>query len=316
MIESVPPTLPPQGPVAVYGSIQFDLPSKITDRIYRIFVFTPPIPPPPAGFPVVVVTDGNMTFPLMATVDATFALTGTAALVVGVGYATEDPMSLFSLRNRDLTPPTPLSNIEQRSGQVPVKLEDYGGSEFFYRFLMDELRPLIAGAYSVDPNNQTLYGHSIGGMFTVSVLLNHPESFRNFVASSPSIFWNKRSVLKDLPSFTRKVQARAVAPRVLILVGGMEQAAPSPLPPAMSKAITEKMPKVPAALRNIIAKIFIKRKMLQWRMVDNARELANALQNIKGAPGYEVRFHAFEGEDHLTALPASVGRALAFVLKA
>jgi hypothetical protein len=84
----------------------------------------------------------------------------------------------------------------------------------------------------------------------------------------------------------------------------------------MTKVITEKMPRVPAALRNIIAKIFIKRKMLQWRMVDNARELANALQNIKGAPGYEVRFHAFQGEDHLTALPASVGRALAFVLKA
>jgi predicted alpha/beta superfamily hydrolase len=315
MLENVPPTLPPQGPVAVYGSIQFDLSSKIADRIYRIFVFKPQIPPPPTGFPVVVVTDGNMTFPLMATVDATFALTGMAALVVGVGYATEDPMSLFSRRNRDLTPPTPLSSIEQRPGQARAKLEDYGGSEFFYRFLMEELRPLIASAYSVDPNNQTLYGHSIGGMFTVSVLLNHPESFRNFVASSPSIFWNHCSVLSDLPSFTRKVQARAVAPRVLISVGSEEQAVPTPLPPAMTKAIVEKMPKVPSALRNIIAKIFIKKKMLEWRMVDNARDLAKGLQKIKGASDYEVRFHAFEGEDHLTALPASVGRALAFVLE-
>ena len=315
MIENVPPTLPPQGPVAVYGSIQFDLSSKIAGRIYRIFVFKPQIPPPPSGFPVVVVTDGNMTFPLMAAVDATFALTGTAALVVGVGYATEDPTSLLSLRNRDLTPPTPLSSIEQRPGQPRVKLEDYGGSEFFYRFLTEELRPLIASAYSVDPRNQTLYGHSIGGMFAISVLLNHPESFRNFVASSPSIFWNKRSVLSDLPSFARKVQAREVAPRVLISVGSEEQAVPSPLPPAMTKAIMEKMPTVPSVLRNLIAKLFIKKKMLEWRMVDNARELAKGLQTITGAPGYNVRFHAFEGDDHLTSLPASVGRALAFVLR-
>jgi uncharacterized protein len=147
MIENVALTLPPQAPVAVYGSTQFDLPSKIAERIYRIFVFKPQIPPPPSGFPVVVVTDGNMTFPLMATVDATFALTGTAALVVGVGYATEDPTSLFGLRNRDLTPPTPLSSIEHRPGQPRVKLEDYGGSEFFYRFLTEELRPLIASLF-------------------------------------------------------------------------------------------------------------------------------------------------------------------------
>jgi len=316
MIENVPSRLPSQSPVAVYGAIQFDLSSTIAGRTYRIFIFKPEIPPPPAGFPVVVVTDGNMTFPLMATVDATFALTGSAALIIGVGYATEDPSSLFSLRNRDLTPPTPLSSIEQRPGQPRIKLEDYGGSELFYLFLTEELRPLIAGAYSVDPDNQTLYGHSIGGMFTVGVLLKHPESFRNFVASSPSIFWNRRSVLSDLPSFARKVEAREVAPRVLVSVGSKEQAVPTALPPAMTKTIMEKMPKVPSALRNSIARIFIKRKMLEWRMVDNARELAKGLQKLKGAPGYSVRFHAFEGEDHLTALPASIGRALTFVLKA
>jgi uncharacterized protein len=315
MIDKNPPPLPAEKPVTVYGSIQFDMPSKITGRTYRIFVFKPNTPPPPSGFPVIVVTDGNMIFPLMATVDATFALTGAAAVVVGVGYATEDPMSLFSLRNRDLTPPTPLSSIEQRPGQPPVKLEDCGGSELFFRFLIEELRPLVADAYSGDPDNQTLYGHSIGGMFTVSILLNHPESFRNFVASSPSVFWNKRSVLGDLPSFTRTVQARKAAPRVLIMVGSTEQDVPAPLPPAMAKAIIERMPKVPSVLRNIIAKIVIKRKMLEWRMVDNARELAHELQAIKGGSGYSVLFHAFEGEDHLTALPASVGRALAFILR-
>jgi predicted alpha/beta superfamily hydrolase len=307
--------LPSQSPVVVYGAVQFELRSQITGRTYRIFVFKPAGPPPPPGYPLVVATDGNMTFPIMATLDATFALTGKAALVVGVGYACEDPLSLFSLRTRDLTPPTPLSSIQQRPGQPAVKPEDYGGAEDFFRFLVEELRPAIAGAYSVDPDDHTLYGHSIAGMFVLSTLLNHPASFRNFVASSPSIWWNHRSVLGDVPSFEHKVRAREAAPRVLILVGGNEQDVPATLPPQMTSTITKKLPFVPGPVRNRIAKMFAKKMMLDWRMVDNARELAACLQQTKGGPGYLVDFRVFDDEDHLTVLPASISRALAFALR-
>ena len=131
-----------QGPVTVHRSIQFDMRSKISGRTYRIFVFKPPAPPPPSGYPVLVVTDANMTFPLAATVDATFGLMGgKSALVVGVGYAADDDYTPCLMRNRDLTPPTPLSGIAQIPGMPPAKLEDYGGSKSFYRFLVEELRP-------------------------------------------------------------------------------------------------------------------------------------------------------------------------------
>jgi predicted alpha/beta superfamily hydrolase len=301
--------------VPVYGSIQFDMPSKISGRTYRIFVFKPASPPPPAGYPVVITLDANMTFPIMATLDATFALAGKAALVIGVGYAVDDPERLFQLRYRDLTPATLLSNIQQRPDQPPPKLQDYGGAPEFYRFLVEELRPAIADAYCVDAADQTLYGHSIAGMFALYALLNYPGSFRNFVASSPSIWWNACSLLSDVPNFERMIQSRAAAPRVLILVGAKEQHAPATLKPETTDAVMKRMPFVPSALRNIVAKIFIKRKMLEYRMVDNARELAACLQRIKGARDYAVRFHAFEDEDHLTALAASVSRALVFALR-
>jgi predicted alpha/beta superfamily hydrolase len=74
-----PQPLSAQSPVVVYGSIQFDMPSQISDRTYRIFVFKPSAPPPPSGYPVVVVTDGNLSFPLAATMDAAFALGSRAA---------------------------------------------------------------------------------------------------------------------------------------------------------------------------------------------------------------------------------------------
>jgi len=288
---------PAESPVLVRGSVQFDMVSKISGRIYRIFVFKPAAPPPPSGYPVVVVTDANMTFPLAATADATFGLTGgKSALVVGVGYAADDVMTPFFLRNRDLTPPTPLSGIKQNPMMPPARLEDYGGSEDFYRFLTEELRPAIAAAYSVDADDQTLYGHSLAGLFTLDVLFNHPASFRTFVASSPSIWWNSRSVLQGERGFAGKVEARAAQPRVLILVGAREQDTPDALLPGMTRG----------QMKTLVE---------ESRMVDNASELAGRLGRIKGGPGYGVRFHAFEDEDHLTVLPASISRALAFALR-
>ena len=292
-------------PALLHGSIQFDTVSQITGRTYRIFVFKPDTSPPPAGYPVVVATDGNMVFPIMATVSATFSLAGNGALVVCVGYATEEIAQLFTVRYRDLTPPTPLSGLPQRPGQPPPKLEDYGGSKEFYRFLIEELRPLIASMYQVDPDDQTLYGHSIAGMFTLDVLLEHPGSFRNFIASSPALWWNKRSLLKNMVRIARKSRVarktmdRESAPRVLITVGSAEQDVPNPLPSQILDAIKSKLPMMPPSISILIARIVVKRMMMGWRMVDNARDFARRLQSIRGMSRYVVRFHTFEGDDHL-----------------
>lgn len=267
-------SLPAQNPVSVFGSIQFEMTSTISGRNYRIFVFQPAGPPPQSGYPVLVTTDGNLSFPLAATVGATFALAGAPALVVGIGYPTDDPRELIGLRTLDLSPP---------------------GSLDFYRFLIEELRPRIAATYPVNAGEYTLYGYSWGGMFTLSVLFNHPGSFRRFVASSPSIWWNHRAVLNDEASFIRKIHEGEAQPRVLILVGSKEQEVPQRLPPGTTREHMEKM-------------------MSEARMVDNARELAARLQPIEGGPGYSVRFHVLEGEDHLTAVSASIGQALAFAL--
>lgn len=284
-------------PVLVRGAVQFDLASSITGRTYRIFVFKPAAPPPPEGYPVVLVLDGNLTFATAATQSAAFGLRGgRCALVVGVGYPVDDDFSPVFLRNRDLTPATETDDLPRHSAAPPPRPEDYGGAEAFYRFLTEELRPAIAAAYPVNADDQTLYGHSLGGLFALGVLFKHPDSFRGFAASSPSIWWNKRSVLKEEPGFVAKVQAKETAPRVLIVVGGTEQDRPTTPAPGMTLPQTRKL-------------------MRAARMVDNARELAERLKAVKGGPGYVVRFQAFEDEDHMTVVPASVARALTFALR-
>jgi uncharacterized protein len=249
------PSSPGMSPVTLHGSIQFDLPSTTTGRTYRIFVYKPDVPPG-LGYPMVVTTDGNGTFPLMATMDAAFALTGSAALIVSVGYPTDDVRELFSLRGHDFG----------------------AGAEAFRRFLREELLPTIAAAFSVSAHDATLYGHSFGGAFALGVLFNDTSLFRNYVLSSPSIWVDDCSVLRYEAAFAKLVETGVVAPRVLILVGANENHA-------------------------------------QWRMVENARDLAERLQTIGGRSEYEVRFAALANDDHLTALGTSIGQTLAFALR-
>jgi predicted alpha/beta superfamily hydrolase len=284
---------PHPAPYRTARNVQFDMASKISGRTYRIFVHTPRTPPPPGGYPVLYVTDGNSTFPITAGQAELEGLMGGRMMVVAVGYPTDDPTVLLSVRNRDLTPSPPLTPPSDPG--MSAKPEDYGGAEQFYRFITEELRPAIAAAYKVDPKDQSLYGHSLGGLFTLGVLFHHPDAFRGFVASSPSIWWNGREVLKGEADFSRAVESGRAGPRILIEVGGMEQTAPS-APPGMSAAQYK----------------VAKAELESAHMVGNAIDLADRLSKLKGGPGYEVRSQVFEHEDHISTMAASMSRALTF----
>jgi hypothetical protein len=237
-----------------------------------------------------------MNFPL-AMVTAAMLQQFAPALVVGVGYPTTDPRELGTLRCRDLTPPTPLENIRITPGQPPATSENYGGSPQFLRFLTEELRPLIASRWSVDPKSQTLYGYSLGGLFTLSALFSDPTAFSTYVAGSPSIWWNDRAVLEGVPDFARRIEAGEASPRVLVSIGAFEQdGTRTPTPPGMT----------PEAVRALVESAC---------MVDNARELGQRLAALDGHGAYEGRFHLFDGEDHQSAMAASIGRALDFALR-
>lgn len=282
-------------PVTLPFSVRFELASKITGRTYRIFVFQPLVPAPPSGYPVVTMSDGNLNFPLAMVMAAMFQQ-ATPALMVAVGYPTSNPIELGTLRCRDLTPPTPLENIRITPGQPPAVAENYGGGPEFLRFLTEELRPLIAKRWSVDPANQTLYGYSLGGLFTLNALFDAPTAFSTYVAGSPSIWWNDRAVLAGEAGFARRVEAGEASPRVLVTIGAFEQDPPKTTPPGLTAEET-------AAL------------VASARMVDNARELGQRLGALRGTGAYQGRFHLFEGEDHLTAMAATLGRALDFALR-
>jgi predicted alpha/beta superfamily hydrolase len=285
-----------QSPVSLFGATQFDLTSKISGRTYRIFVYKPLIPAPPSGYPAVFVTDGNGMFPLAAAQTALLGLAGKGAVVVGIGYPSDDFMKPMMLRYRDLTPVTDDKTLFPT--QPPLAEADQGGgSDLFYRFIAEELRPAVSASYPLDAHHQTLYGHSLGGLFVLGVMFKYPESFNNYVASSPSIWWDNKSVLKDESGFLAKAKSAKHRIRVLICVGAKEQDPYSQAPPG-NMPLSE-----------------VNKKIAEARMVDNARDLAHRLAQAGAKSGFVVRFQDFSAEDHLSVVPASISRALGFALE-
>jgi predicted alpha/beta superfamily hydrolase len=69
-----------------------------------------------------------------------------------------------------------------------------GGANNFIGFLKYELIPYINKKLPASGDN-SLFGHSLGGVFTFYVLLTEPELFTNYYCSDPAFPWNNRRII-------------------------------------------------------------------------------------------------------------------------
>ena len=147
--------------------------------------------PPPAGYPVLYLLDGEHFFP-QAAAEAPILFTNPATrqstpiLIIGITHTGD----WLAERTRDFTPPPADENTA-----TPA----HGGADAFARFLDTELPPAVAKQYPADPHRQALFGHSYGGLFTVYRLARSPARYRHYFAASPSLWWDNRHVLSLLP---------------------------------------------------------------------------------------------------------------------
>jgi len=57
----------------------------------------------------------------------------------------------------------------------------------FVRFFQTELIPFVESNYRTSAEDRTLFGHSLGGQFTLYTLLTATDTFDNYIASAPSV---------------------------------------------------------------------------------------------------------------------------------
>lgn len=279
-------------PATIMGSIQFDMSSMTNGRTYRIFVYEPVQEPPPGGYPVIYVTDGNAFFPIAA---MQADMMEENALIVGIGYPAAGRRDPDILRCRDLTWEAPPADIgADFAAYLQSQQISYGGAEEYFRFLRQEVEPAVSAIHTIDREKRTIFGDSLGGLFALSLLFKYPGEFKTYVAGSPSIWWNDKAILHDLPSFRHAIESRQASPRVLITVGSQEQSMEGlRVPKSMDRERFEQM-------------------IHKARMVENARELASELQGIGGSKEYCVEYHSFAGETHQSVVGATMSRAIRF----
>ncbi|GAQ18114.1 esterase [Oceanobacillus picturae] len=163
---------------------------------FQIDVSVPAGEAPEQGFPVLYVLDGNAYFSLVKEIiklqQRRPEKTGVDQMIlVGIGYPGEDAFSRE--RFYDYTPPAETVNLPERPDGLDWP--EQGGAEHFLDFIEQTLQPKIMESHPVDQTNQSLFGHSLGGLLTVYSLFTRPQLFQHYLAFSPSIWWNDRVIL-------------------------------------------------------------------------------------------------------------------------
>lgn len=82
-------------------------------------------------------------------------------------------------------------NTDRSRDMFPVKVDNFptsGGASSFLKFMADELKPFVDRSYRT-AQCDILFGASNSGLFVVYAILERPDAFDAYIASSPMIGW-------------------------------------------------------------------------------------------------------------------------------
>lgn len=262
--------------------------SAHVQQIFRIQVMRPTMRKGETSrFPVVYATDGNWTFDALKGISYSMQLSGRDAprfILVGIGYPSDCPEAGALLRGRDMmfpgypkfsTTPPPLDGVLVADEGT----KDLYGAEEFQRFIETELVQFIDDKYESIPTDRTYFGHSLGGGFGLYTLFTRPELFKNYIISSPGLFFHGETsagirydnydfVLGYARSFIES--GRNVGGIKVYLSAGSEEEFES--------------------------------EYAQWRLTSSTRRMAETM-NSAALPGLELFTEVFPGETHMTVWP-------------
>ena len=164
----------------------------------RYLVYTPPgyakSPYLPRAYPVIYLLDGDAHF---------HSLTGLLQFYsTGINATYVIPeMIVVAIPNTDRTRDlTPTHSTVGPDGVTPAPFPTSGGGPNFLKFIRSELMPHVDSTYRTEPF-RVLIGHSLGGITAVSALYTMPDAFNAYIAIDPSMWWDRRTLVKQAPAF-------------------------------------------------------------------------------------------------------------------
>ncbi len=260
--------LPSPKPTTLPDTDQYVIESEKIGQTFEINVWSSQSDPAKPNA-VIYVTDGLALFALLQSTIRMMQLSEElpAVTLVGIGYRSDMPvMQVLATRQRELTPTqNPGDDLPDSAALAG------GGADAFLAFIEHRVKPLIYERYTVNQNDETLVGHSLGGLFSLYAFLSHPDMFDRYLASSPSLWWDSEFLFK-LEKQSRKENA-ALQRRLFLSVGEQEGEGGV------------------------------------YDMVGNMHAMAKILSG-KHYPALKVTSHEFPAETHQSVIPAAYSRGM------
>lgn len=245
-------------------------------RRYRLFIAVPEKQAPREGFPLVLLLDGNTTFkPAIKQAPD--------AVIVAIGYSTDEKKEIVKRRFYDLTSYAPADKIPLREGMEAPKT---GGEEEFRSLIEKKILPEILMELPVNRNNITLFGHSLGGLFVMKSFLSaESHGFATYCAADPSIWWNGHEFMEKLAAYNKPEGFKS---RLLIETSGIK---------THHKNVTESN----------------KKPVKDLHSGPNGKDVSEILRKTKAV---DNTFYSFSDKNHGTMLSPAIKDCLHFVLNA
>ena len=184
MADKTPPGEPPPSSTPITFGETYQLASSVTGQSHEINVWVPPLVEENQTFPVLYVLDGGIEqdFLHIAGLGQLGALSWTFEAPIIVGIKTDN-------RRYQLTPPVTdprYSEFEDTSG----------GAEEFHAGIETDIIPFIENNFPTTAR-RALIGESLAGLFVVREFLRHPNTFTDYIAISPSLWWDDRALVRE-----------------------------------------------------------------------------------------------------------------------
>jgi len=201
-------------------------------RHYRVWIGKPRQPAPARGYPSLWILDGNAAVGVLDEALLKRLANGRAPLLVALGYQT--PLRIErNARTRDYTPQRPGADTQTD----PLTNVPSGGADAFLDVLRDRIRPQVAAQVRLDTHDQTLWGHSYGGLLVLHTLFTRPTMFSHYAAASPSLWWSDPLMLEESRTLKK------AATHLTLMRGTAEPATPQGPPAAEPDRLMKQMVK-------------------------------------------------------------------------
>ncbi|KAF0249851.1 MAG: esterase [bacterium] len=154
----------------------------------------------------------NPHYPVLYLHDGQNIFDGATSFIPGQEWQCDETAQRLALANR-IQPiiivgiyNTGQERINEYTPTVDARYGKGGKATLYGRFLVEELKPFIDKEYRTltDQNNTALGGSSLGGLVSLFIGLEYPEIFGKLAIISPSVWWDNRTILKDIEKISKK----------------------------------------------------------------------------------------------------------------